>query len=104
MICLVWQDPNWNKLLWRCADNSSYQGCNPPDRQEEFSYENQTQEDHWNNNEENTSFSRTDDWVQGSWETEAPQPIQNGDGAQEWLEPEVPQPVVDESEWSDGWK
>lgn len=101
---IISKDPNWNKLLWRCADNSSYQGCNPPDRQEEFSYENQTQEDHWNNNEENSSFSRTDDWVQGSWETEAPQPIQNGDGAQEWLEPEVPQPVVDESEWSDGWK
>ncbi|KAK9933257.1 hypothetical protein M0R45_020458 [Rubus argutus] len=98
---IISKDPNWNKLLWRCADNSSYQGCNPPDRQEEFSYENQTQEDHWNNNEENTSFSRTDDWVQGSWDTEAPQPIQDGDGAQEWGTRSSP---AYESEWSDGWK
>ncbi|KAM5569455.1 putative RNA helicase SDE3 [Rosa sericea] len=101
---IISKDPNWNKLLWRCVDNNSYQGCNLPVRQEEFSYENPTQEDNWDNNEENAQFSRTDSWVQGSWEAEAPQPFQNGDGAAQLLETEVPQPVVDESEWSDGWK
>ncbi|XP_050372396.1 probable RNA helicase SDE3 isoform X2 [Argentina anserina] len=94
---IISKDPNWNKLLWRCVDNSSYQGCNLPVRQEEISYESPTQEDHWDNPGENSQFSRTDSWVQGSCGAEAAQPIQDSDGAG------LPQPL-DESEWSDGWK
>ncbi|KAL6185759.1 hypothetical protein ACLB2K_041886 [Fragaria x ananassa] len=100
---IISKDFNWNKLLWRCVDNNSYQGCNLPVRQEENYYENPTHEYDWDNNGENTRFSRTDSWVQGSWEAEAAQPLQDRDGAGQLLETEVP-PPVDESEWSDGWK
>ncbi|XP_004297116.1 PREDICTED: probable RNA helicase SDE3 [Fragaria vesca subsp. vesca] len=100
---IISKDFNWNKLLWRCVDNNSYQGCNLPVRQEENYYENPTHEDDWDNNGENTQFSRTDSWVQGSWEAEAAQPLQDRDEAGQLLETEVP-PPVDESEWSDGWK
>lgn len=92
-----WQDPNWNRLLWRCADNSSYLGCNPPERQE-LDYED-PQEDLLNN-EGNTWCSGDDGWARDSWQREVPQPVMEGS----W-QTEAPQPVVDdEAEWSDGWK
>ncbi|KAI5347741.1 hypothetical protein L3X38_000628 [Prunus dulcis] len=94
---IISKDPNWNRLLWRCADNSSYLGCNPPERQE-LVYED-PQEDLLNN-EGNTWCSGDDGWARDSWQREVPQPVMEGS----W-QTEAPQPVVDdEAEWSDGWK
>ncbi|PQQ11118.1 putative RNA helicase SDE3 [Prunus yedoensis var. nudiflora] len=94
---IISKDPNWNRLLWRCADNSSYLGCNPPERQE-LVYED-PQEDLLNN-EGNTWCYGDDGWAQNSWQTEVPQPVK-----EECWQTEAPQPVVDdEAEWSDGWK
>ncbi|KAM1216197.1 probable RNA helicase SDE3 [Malus sylvestris] len=64
---IITKDRNWNKLLWRCADNSSYQGCSPPERQED---------------DEDTSFSIDDGQPEEFLQTEVPQPA--GVGEAEW--------------------
>lgn len=76
----------WNKLLWRCADNNSYQGCALPDR-EEFVDEDPTQKDCLNCDEENALPPQGAEWGQES----------------SWQE-EYSKPAKDEDEWSDGWK
>ncbi|KAK9664322.1 hypothetical protein RND81_14G033300 [Saponaria officinalis] len=30
---IICKDHNWEKLLWRCVDNNSYEGCSLPERQ-----------------------------------------------------------------------
>ncbi|KAB1214695.1 putative RNA helicase SDE3 [Morella rubra] len=81
---IISKDTFWNKLLWRCADNNSYQGCGLPDRQE-FEDEDPTQ-DCLNGVEGNPLPSQGVEWSQEPWQEE------------------YPKPVTDEAEWSDGWK
>ncbi|WRX21705.1 DNA2/NAM7 helicase [Theobroma cacao] len=79
---IISKDPYWSRLIWRCADNNSYQGCALPERQvyvDEVSIE----EDCWNHDENTHGESG---WVQDT------------------IQSEVPKPVTDEAEWSDGWK
>ncbi|GAY54155.1 putative RNA helicase SDE3 [Citrus sinensis] len=71
---IVCQDPYWNKLLWHCCDNNSYQGCPAPERQE-------CADDPYSSNSGSCG-----------------QPFQ----AEEVTE--TPKPLADEAEWSDGWK
>lgn len=71
--------------MWRCIDKKSYQGCPPPERQE-FADEYPSHEDQFNNNEEKPLSS--DDVGCG----------------QDSLQTNLPEPVTDEAEWSDGWK
>lgn len=83
MIINEWQDPYWSKLIWRCADHNSYQGCALPERQEyEDDAEVSTPED-----------CRVDD---------------ENSIAEMWGEDtkEIGNliPFTDEAEWSDGWK
>ncbi|KAL9450709.1 hypothetical protein AB3S75_012441 [Citrus x aurantiifolia] len=71
---IVCQDPYWNKLLWHCCDNNSYQGCPAPERQE-------CADDPYSSNSGSCG-----------------QPFQ----AEEVTE--TPKPLADEAEWSDDWK
>lgn len=96
---IIHKDPYWNKLLWRCADNNSYEGCTLPERQE-FVDEAAMQEDHLNKDEENSLPSKDFKWGQESLQEEFPKRVTN-EG--EWSE-EFPKPVTNEAEWSDGWK
>lgn len=83
---LFWQDMYWNKLLWQCVDKDSYQGCPLPERQDP------TDEEQPCNNEEGQSSG-----FGAGQNPEQPEPA---------LAPETEfsEPVVDEAEWSDGWK
>lgn len=74
------QDPYWNKLLWYCVDNNSYQGCALPERVEEF----------------------VKDYA--SYEEEIPQHGEENNWDEEPRQTEAPLPVTNEDEWSDGWK
>ncbi|KAM6566333.1 hypothetical protein CsatA_025461 [Cannabis sativa] len=74
---IICKDTYWNMLLWRCIDNNSYQGCPPPERQEEEFFD-----------EEPVQEYGSLDVVQGE------EPSQS----------ELPKPGTDEAEWSDGWK
>lgn len=81
------QDPYWEKLLWHCSGNSSYQGCPPPEMQnheygESFSGTGL-------NNEEEDPCSKVEAW-NCNFEAEAV--------------PKIPKPVTEEAEGSDGWK
>ncbi|KAL9447579.1 hypothetical protein AB3S75_015116 [Citrus x aurantiifolia] len=71
---IVCQDPYWNKLLWHCCDNNSYQGCPAPERQE-------CADDPYSSNSGSCG-----------------QPFQGEEVM------ETPKPLADEAEWSDGWK
>ncbi|KAF8392378.1 hypothetical protein HHK36_022720 [Tetracentron sinense] len=82
---IISKDTYWEKLLWHCADNNSYQGCPLPERQE-FAEKDPIQEDNLNFDEE---------YPQPSEEVEWGETVQAG---------EIPKPVMDEAEWSDGWK
>ncbi|KAF5466114.1 hypothetical protein F2P56_016069 [Juglans regia] len=82
---IISKDLYWNKLLWRCADNNSYQGCALPDR-EEFVDEDPAQKDCLNCDEENALPPQGAEWGQESWQEE------------------YSKPAKDEDEWSDGWK
>ncbi|KAF2285412.1 hypothetical protein GH714_003619 [Hevea brasiliensis] len=84
---IISKDPYWNKLLWYCADHDSYQGCGLPERQDLVD-ECQIQEDcvSYDNSEENPLPSEEVGWGQESFQSE------------------IPKPVTDEAEWSDGWK
>ncbi|XP_010256116.1 PREDICTED: probable RNA helicase SDE3 [Nelumbo nucifera] len=79
---IISKDPYWNRLLWYCSDNNSYQGCPLPERQ--YYDEDPAKEEYWND-EENFQSSDQAEWADNSFQ-------------------EVPKPVTDEAEWSDGWK
>ncbi|XP_007030666.2 PREDICTED: probable RNA helicase SDE3 [Theobroma cacao] len=84
---IVCKDPYWEKLLWHCSENSSYQGCPPPEMQnhdygESFSGTGL-------NNEEEDPCSKVEAW-NCNFEAEAV--------------PKIPKPVTEEAEGSDGWK
>ncbi|KAI8024589.1 putative RNA helicase SDE3 [Camellia lanceoleosa] len=44
---IVSKDPYWDKLLWHCFDNNSYQGCPLPERQC-YADKEPNLEDNWN--------------------------------------------------------
>ncbi|TXG72089.1 hypothetical protein EZV62_000668 [Acer yangbiense] len=88
---IVSKDPYWHKLLWYCSDNNSYQGCVLPERLEEFD-ENPAQESFAEYEEEVFQPTTQNEWEQNNWE-------QN-----ESFQPELPKPVKDVDEWSDGWR
>lgn len=76
-----WQDEYWSKLIWRCADNNSYEGCALPERQEYADVVSEP-EDCWNG----------DEGIDGSpW-------------GEDIVQSEIPKYFADEAEWSDGWK
>uniref|UniRef100_A0A2P2IQ12 RNA helicase n=1 Tax=Rhizophora mucronata TaxID=61149 RepID=A0A2P2IQ12_RHIMU len=82
---IVSKDVHWNKLLWHCVDHDSYQGCALPERRE-FFYERQGMEVFANNDEEKLQLSEG---------------VACG---QEPFQTDIPKPVKDEDEWSDGWR
>ncbi|KAL3507870.1 hypothetical protein ACH5RR_033252 [Cinchona calisaya] len=119
---IICKDEHWNKILWYCSDNNSYQGCFLPGREEAVeeqaipSYENYDREH---------NFQPTGDAEWGD-DFQAPGNMEWGDNLQPredlgWgdnFQPsgevelgdhsfnteEIPRPVTDEAEWSDGWK
>ncbi|CAJ2650912.1 hypothetical protein L195_g024316 [Trifolium pratense] len=70
-------------MLWHCVDNSSYLGCALPERIERF------EEDVG----ENSGFGFNED---NTW------PSNNGEFDQDSFQSELPKPVTDEAELSDG--
>lgn len=71
-------------MLWHCVDNSSYLGCALPERIEHFD------EDVG----ENSGFGFNED---NTW------PSNNVEFGQDSFQSELPKPVTNEAEWSDGW-
>lgn len=120
---IICKDPYWNKLLWYCADNGSYKGCFLPEKleipqedpgQENHCYDVGAQVNNWN-----CEGAEANDWdqdqgeeVQG--EEDQYQDQDRGGQANNWDQDEggqsknwnnyTPVPVMDEAEWSDGWK
>lgn len=92
---LFWQDVYWSKLLWQCVDKDSYQGCSLPERQDP------TDEEHPCNNEEGpcSGFEGA-----GKNHEEQSSGFEGADQNQDLPEMEFSRPVVNEDEWSDGWK
>ncbi|GLT47611.1 hypothetical protein SLA2020_212970 [Shorea laevis] len=76
---IVSKDPYWEKLLWHCSDNNSYQGCPLPERQ----YNAAEPKAEVNCGPEDSCCSNAGNWDHSS--------------SQE-------KPVTDEAEWSDGWQ
>lgn len=83
----IGQDVYWNMLLWRCADNNSYQGCALPERQE-YPDEDPVEGGCLNHHEEEQLV----------------QNFEQVDWSQESSQVEFGKPVKDEDEWSDGWR
>ncbi|XP_021742469.1 probable RNA helicase SDE3 [Chenopodium quinoa] len=109
---IICKDPYWAKLLWRCVDNNSYEGCSLPERQE-FSDE-IPEQDEWSHsakqkNRDNSSSegysvpqgqSNNDNFpAEDGWSLDAPVVQQNG---ADW-ENDFSKPIKNEDEWSDGW-
>ncbi|QHO11265.1 hypothetical protein HN873_050936 [Arachis hypogaea] len=80
---IICKDNYWSQMLWHCVDNSSYQGCTHPDKPKPYV------EDAGDNNVK-------------------PYGEVNGEDSVEWgqdlSQVEIPKPVTDEAEWSDGWR
>lgn len=93
------QDQYWNKLLWHCVDNDSYQGCALPEKRLECVDNYPTYEDRVDY--DGGPVTNEANWCDG-W-----QPSSSGEVG--WDHPgssqaEIPEPVIDEAEWSDGWQ
>lgn len=72
------QDFYWDRLLWHCSDNNSYQGCPLPERQDYEDDDPKFKDDQiWQESE----------FLQASLHSE-----------------EISKPVKDDDGWSDGWK
>lgn len=81
------QDEYWNKLLWHCVDHDSYQGCALPEKSLEPVDNYPAYEDRINYDGEQPSSSGEAGWDHpGSSQAE------------------IPEPVTDEAQWSDGWR
>lgn len=50
---IICKDEHWNKLLWHCADNDSYEGCFRPEKEEIVDF-------NWNGGGEQTSFNENE--------------------------------------------
>lgn len=83
----ILQDPHWNKLLWYCVENGSYTGCFLPVREESEDDESVG----------GRNIETNDQFFDGRGDTEL---IKHE--ANVWED--LPPPVTDENEWSDGWK
>lgn len=92
---IIYQDVYWSKLLWQCVDKDSYQGCSLPERQDP------TDEEHPCNNEEGPCSE-----FEGAGKNHEGQSsgFEGADQNQDLPEMEFSRPVVNEDEWSDGWK
>lgn len=96
-------------LLWRCIDGNSYQGCAPPERQEvvdgeplqEYGYGSFEGAD-WGEGSSSTEFPKHTDWGEESSHAEIREPTDWDD--EKSFQAEIPKPVTEEAEWSDGWK
>nr|GMD66134.1 probable RNA helicase SDE3 [Ipomoea batatas] len=84
---IICQDPHWNKLLWYCVENGSYTGCFLPVREESEDDESVG----------GRNIETNDQFFDGRGDTEL---IKHE--ANVWED--LPPPVTDENEWSDGWK
>ncbi|XP_022719235.1 probable RNA helicase SDE3 [Durio zibethinus] len=82
---IVCKDPYWEKLLWHCSENNSYQGCPLPERQN-HDFDEPFSGTGLYNEEAEDPFSKVGAW-NCSFEAEAV--------------PYIPKP--DEAEGSDGW-
>ncbi|EXC18947.1 hypothetical protein L484_002591 [Morus notabilis] len=106
---IICKDKHWNMLLWLCIDSNSYQGCAPPERQEvvdeepsqEYGYGPLEGAD-WGEGSSSTEFPKHTDWGEESSHAEIPEPTDWGD--EKSFQVEIPKPVTEEAEWSDGWK
>ncbi|KAI6693271.1 hypothetical protein NL676_020981 [Syzygium grande] len=65
---IITKDPYWNKLLWYCVDNNSYQGCALPERVEE------SVEDYAGYEEEIPQQGEENDYYEEPHQTETPLP------------------------------
>ncbi|KAJ6351264.1 hypothetical protein OIU78_007227 [Salix suchowensis] len=84
---IISKDEYWNKLLWHCVDHDSYQGCALPEKSLEPADNYPAYEDRINYDGEQPSSSGEAGWDHpGSSQSE------------------IPEPVTDEAEWSDGWR
>ncbi|OMO80787.1 putative RNA helicase SDE3 [Corchorus capsularis] len=103
---IIAKDFYWNKLVWRCVDNNSYQGCNLPERQDEGDEEVPNEEDCWNYGEEIPAGSGWDENIPtgSGWNHGEYVPNPTGWDFDDTTQGEIPKPVTDEAEWSDGWK
>lgn len=120
---IICKDEHWNKLLWYCSDNMSYKGCFLPGREEVI--EEQTAPAPYVNDDGEHNFKPSvyvewGDNIQPSGDVEWTDSLQPpGDvgwsdnfqpskevewGDNSFNTEEIPKPVTDEAEWSDGWK
>lgn len=81
---IICKDNHWSQMLWHCVDNSSYQGCSLPERVE--LYDDEVTRENSSFAEDNALPSNNVEWVHDSSQLE------------------LPKPVTDEAEWSDGWR
>ncbi|TKY71145.1 RNA helicase SDE3 [Spatholobus suberectus] len=88
---IICKDDNWSQMLWHCVDNSSYQGCSLPERVELYDDDDTGENSCFT--EDNGLPSDNVEWGQD-----------NGEWGQDSSQLELPKPVTDEAEWSDGWR
>ncbi|KAK6913964.1 DNA2/NAM7 helicase, helicase domain [Dillenia turbinata] len=121
---IICKDPNWDQLLRYCSEHNSYQGCALPGRQE-WGHENeevvQGYSDGGEDNEEDGSGSSKAKRGQENYEDKGFQSSEAGWdqennqhnsfqfseakwGQASFQAPPIPAPVMDESEWCDGWR
>ncbi|KAL6005174.1 hypothetical protein ACLOJK_005736 [Asimina triloba] len=81
-----WQDLHWDKLLRYCSDNNSYTGCPlpPPENYDDADRSLGNKDASQDNSL--PSFSDGPEWEDESFKVD-----------------DIPKPVTDEAEWSDGW-
>ncbi|XP_057958127.1 probable RNA helicase SDE3 [Malania oleifera] len=102
---IISEDPYWNKLLWHCSDNDSYQGCGLPVRQDNVDdYLAQETLNYEENHQPRDEVECGEECFQEIARPEENyKPSEGTSRGQEWCQ-EIPKPVTDEAEWSDGWR
>ncbi|KAK4755793.1 hypothetical protein SAY87_009550 [Trapa incisa] len=110
---IICKDPYWNQLLWYCVDNKSYVGCALPEKIEHeplhgmYSMGNDLSPTQGRNNWSADNCSEGNDWGQSSTQIKSTLLGTNEDESYDRLcssQAEIPVPVTNEDEWSDGWK
>lgn len=90
------QDPYWDKLLTYCSDKNSYQGCPLPEKQEQVDEKSDM-------TELLNSIGKSMTESLNFMETKSHEVDENARDIPKQGE-DIPKPVFDEAEWSDGWK
>ncbi|KAL9237638.1 hypothetical protein vseg_012163 [Gypsophila vaccaria] len=115
---IICKDHNWEKLLWRCVDNNSYEGCSLPERRdsndddpnEGWSYVPEPETNNWSdaaNQETQWGWSDSvEQGPQGGWSDVPEQEIKNGwsnapDHETQWGWSDAPDHGT-QGGWSDG--